>query len=45
MRDSIGSAMHARALRDHLYESRAKLVDIRFCEIQFTLGADIRMSR
>ena len=24
---SIGSAMHARALRDHLYESRAKLVD------------------
>ncbi len=23
----IGSAMHARALRDHLYESRAKLVD------------------
>ncbi len=25
---SIGSAMHARALRDHLYESRAKLVDM-----------------
>jgi spore maturation protein CgeB len=24
----IGSAMHARALRDHLYESRAKLVDM-----------------
>jgi len=24
----IGSAMHARALRDHVYESRAKLVDM-----------------
>jgi spore maturation protein CgeB len=24
---SIGSAMHSRALRDHIYESRAKLVD------------------
>jgi spore maturation protein CgeB len=24
----IGSAMHARALRDHRYESRAKLVDM-----------------
>jgi spore maturation protein CgeB len=24
----IGSAMHARALRDHLYESRARLVDM-----------------
>jgi hypothetical protein len=23
----IGSAMHTRALRDHVYESRAKLVD------------------
>ena len=23
----IGSAMHSRALRDHIYESRAKMVD------------------